>query len=254
LGRYGPGTRGGHYSSELFVAVQRPGGKIEWLKPKRPEHVVQEYWIFCWLGPNAYSKQLPIFDRIVACSRQLGSLAIVWRRYAAERKEVGEFRAKYLIGPVTIPIEEWNAHLHLLEQVVVDTEAFFWFANRLLTNVALTLNYFFKKVRKISITKGERFKSHATFVDSDMFRQLPTELQAMAVQLNKEVAGFRNERIEHDIDFWRRPPTTSIHQLGMSAAPEAAMHLEWSDRPLSQIWISLHDYLTDVSKFIGPEI
>jgi hypothetical protein len=31
------------------------------------------------------------------------------------------------------------------------------------------------------------------------------------------------------------------------------MHLEWSDRPLSEIWISLHDYLTEVAKFIGSE-
>ena len=83
-----------------------------------------EYWIFCWLGPNAFSKQKQIFDRIVACSHGLGSLAIIWRRYAAERKSVEEFRAKYLTGPVTIPIDEWNAHHHLLEQVVVDTVVF----------------------------------------------------------------------------------------------------------------------------------
>lgn len=236
------------------AVVQRPGGKVEWLKPKGPEQVVQEYWIFCWLGPNAYSKQKPIFDRIGACSRQLGSVALVWRRYAADRKKVEEFRAKYFTGPVTIPIEEWNAHFHLIEQVVVDTEAFFWFANRLLTNVALTLNYFFKKVRKLSIPKGEKFKSHGSLVESDMLNQLPTELQAVAVQLSKEVVGFRNKRVEHDTEFWRREPITSIYQQGMSAAPESAMHLQWSDRPLSDIWVSLHDYLTDVSKFIGREI
>ena len=54
--------------------------------------------------------------------------------------------------------------------------------------------------------------------------------------------------------FWLRESTKSVHELGMSAAPEAALHLEWSDRPLSEIWISLHDYLTDVAKFIGSEI
>jgi len=236
------------------AVVQRAGGKVEWVKPKGPQHIVQEYWIFCWLGPNAFSKQKRIFDQVLACSRQLGSLAIVWRRYATERKSVEEFRAKYLTGPVAIPLETWNAHIQLLEQVVVDTESFFWFANRLLTNVALTLNYFLKKVRKTSIPKGERIKSHASLVESDMLKQLPTHLQEMAVKLNREVAGFRNERVEHDMEFWRRKSTTSIHQQGMGAAPEAAIHLEWSDRPLSEIWISLHDYLTEVAKFIGSEV
>lgn len=236
------------------AVVQRPGGKVEWVKPKGPQHIVQEYWIFCWLGPNAFSKQKRIFDQVLACSRQLGSLAIIWRRYAAERKSVEEFRAKYLRGPVTIPIDEWNSHHHLLEQVVVDTESFFWFANRLLTNVALTLNYFLKNVRKISIPKGERIQSHASLVESKMLEQLPAELQATTLKLNEEVAGFRNERIEHDIVFWLRENTKSVHELGMSTAPEAALHLEWSDRPLSEIWISIHDYLTEVAKFIGSEI
>jgi hypothetical protein len=236
------------------AVVQRAGGKVEWVKPKGPEHIVQEYWIFCWLGPNGFSKQKQIFDQTLACSRQLGSLAIIWRRYAAERQSVEEFRAKYLTGPVTIPFEEWNAHHHLLEQVVVDTESFFWFANRLLTNVALILNFFFKKVLKLSIPKGERIRSHASLVESDLLKQLPPQLQEMAVKLNDEVAEFRNERVEHDMEFWRRKSTKSIHEQGMSAAPEAAMHLEWSDRPLSKIWISLHDYLTEVAKFIGSQI
>jgi hypothetical protein len=236
------------------AVVQRPGGKVEWVKPKGPEHVVQEYWIFCWLGPNAFSKQKRIFDQVVACSRQLGSVALVWRRYATERKNVEDFRAEYLTGVVPIPLEAWNAHIQLLEHVVVDTESFFWFANRLLTNAAVTLNYFLKKVRKISIPKGERIRSHASLVESATFKQLPTQLQKMAVKLNEEVAGFRNERVEHDMEFWRRKSTTSVHQQGMGAVPEAAMHLEWSHRPLAEIWISLHDYLTEVAKFIGSEI
>lgn len=236
------------------AVVQRTGGKVEWVKPKGPQHIVREYWIFCWLGPKAFSKQKRIFDQVVACSRQLGSLAIVWRRYAAGRKSVEEFRAKYLTGPATIPLEEWNAHIQLLEEVVVDTESFFWFANRLLTDVALTLNYFLKKVRKISIPHGERIRSHASLVESEMLKQLPLHLQDMAVRLNGEVAGFRNERVEHDTEFWRRARMTKIHQQGIGAAPEAAMHLEWSDRPLCEIWVSLHDYLTEVAKFIGSEI
>jgi hypothetical protein len=236
------------------AVVQRAGGEVVWLKPKGPEHIEQEYWIFCWLGPDAYSKQKQIFDRILACSHALGSLAIIWRRYAAERKSVQEFREKYLRGLITMPIEEWNAHHHLLEQVVVDTESFFWFANRLLTNVALTLNCFFKKVRKLSNPKGKKIKSHSTFVESEVLKQLPPALREMAVKLNKEVAGFRNERIEHDMEFWRRTSTKSSHEQGMTTVPEAALHLEWGDRPLSEIWISLHDYLTDVAKFIGSEI
>ena len=224
------------------------------MKSKGPEHIVQEYWIFCWLGPNAFSKQKRIFDQILACSRQLGSLAIIWRRYAAERKSIEDFREKYLTGPVTIPIEEWNAHHHLLEQVVVDTESFFWFANRLLTNVALTLNYFFKKVRKIPIPKGERIRGHASLVESDVLKQLPSQLQEIALKLNEEVASFRNERVEHDMEFWLRKSTKSIHERGMSAAPEAALHFEWSGRSLSEIWVSLHDYLTEVAKFIGSAI
>jgi hypothetical protein len=179
------------------AVVQGPGGKVEWIKPKGPEHIVQEYWIFCWLGPSAFSRQKQIFDQVLACSHQLGAVSIVWRRYAAERKNVEAFRAEYLTGAVPIPLETWNEHIQLLEHAVVDTESFFWFANRLLTNVALTLNYFFKKVLKISSQKGERIRSHASLVESAAFKHLPTQLQEMAVKLNKEVVGFRNERVEH---------------------------------------------------------
>jgi hypothetical protein len=237
------------------AVVQKAGGRVEWVKEKGPQHIVTEYWIYCWLGKEAFSKHKPIFDRIQACSHALGSLAIIWRRYDAERKSVQGFREKYLSGPVTVPFAEWNAHHLLLEQVVVDTESFFWCANRLLTNVALTLNFFFKKVCKTSIPKGEKIKSHASLVESvEIMKKLPQELQEMARRLNTEVAGFRNERVEHDMEFWHRESTKSIHQLGMSVVPEAALHLEWSDRPLSDIWISLHDYVTDVAKFLGPHL
>jgi hypothetical protein len=179
-------------------------------------------------------------------------LAIIWRRYDAERNGVEEFRGKYLTGPVTIA--ERNSHHQLLQQVVVDTECFFWFANRLLTNVALTLNFFFRKLCKLSVPKGERIRSHASLVESDLLKHLPTQLQEMAMNLNDEVVEFRNERVEHDMEFWLRKDTKSVHELGMSTAPEAAMHLEWSNRPLSEIWISIHDYLTEVTKFIGSKI
>jgi hypothetical protein len=55
------------------AGVQRAGGKVEWVKPKGPQHIVQEYWTFCWLGFNAFSKQKRILDQVLACSRQLGS-------------------------------------------------------------------------------------------------------------------------------------------------------------------------------------
>jgi hypothetical protein len=38
------------------AVVQRAGGKVEWVKPKGPEHIVWEYWIFCWLGPQRLFK------------------------------------------------------------------------------------------------------------------------------------------------------------------------------------------------------
>jgi hypothetical protein len=237
------------------AVVQQAGGKVVWLKPKGPEHVVQEYWIYCWLGPNAFSEQKEIFDRVVTCSHQLGSVAIVWRRYASERRSVEEFRNKYLTGPVRIPIQDWNAHYRLLEEVVVDVQSFFWFSYRLLTNVALTLNFFFRKVSKLRVPKGDRIRSHETLVNSELLQQLPLELQAVAKELNEEVVRFRNGRVEHDVDFWSREEFKSvIEREGMTAVPEAAMHLEWSDRPLSEIWISLHDYLTGVAKFVGSQI
>ena len=237
------------------AVVQGAGGKVVWLKPKGPQHVVSEYWIFLWLGPNAFTKHKDLFDRIQACSRALGSLALICRRYAAERQAVQEFRLKYLAGPVTIPIAEWNAHIQLLERVLVDTESFFWFSNRLLTNVALTLNFFFKKVQKLSIPKGEKIKSHSTFAESEMLKRLPTELQQVAGMLEKEISSFRNERVEHDLDFWRRETTKTLDVAhGMAGIPEAALHLEWSGRSLSEIWVSLHDYVTAVAKFIGSAI
>jgi hypothetical protein len=137
------------------VVVQQPGGNVVWVKEKGPQHVVTEYWIFCWLGPNAFSNQKELFDRVQACSRALGSLAIVCRNYASKRDGVQTFHEEYLTGPVTIPFEKWNAHHQLLEEVVVDIESFYWFANRLLTQVALTLNYFFKKVLKAKIPNGK---------------------------------------------------------------------------------------------------
>src|SRR6266566_489153 len=101
------------------AVVQRPGGRVVWVKKKGPEHVVSEYWIFCWLGPGAFSKHKELFDRIQACSHALGSLAVVCRNYASKRDRIQRFRKVYL-GPVTIPFEEWNAQHQLLEEVVVD--------------------------------------------------------------------------------------------------------------------------------------
>jgi hypothetical protein len=82
--------------------------------------------------------------------------------------------------------------------------------------VALTLNHFFKKVRKTSSPKGKRIKSHASLVESEVLKQLPSELQKVAVMLNKEIAGFQNERVEHDMEFWLRKRTKSIHEQEMT--------------------------------------
>ena len=98
------------------AVVQQPGGKVVWVKKKSPEHIVSEYWIFCWLGPTAFSKEKQLFERIQACSHALGSLAIICRRYASKRNSVQEFHDEYLTGPVTIPFEKWNAHQLLLEE------------------------------------------------------------------------------------------------------------------------------------------
>jgi hypothetical protein len=40
-------------------------------------------------------------------------------------------------------------------------------------------------------------------------------------------------------------------QLGITIQPEAGIHPE---RPLSEIWISLHDYVTEIAKFLGAQI
>jgi len=240
------------------AVVQKPGGHVVWVKKKGPEHVVPEYWIFCWLGPSAFTKQKQLFDRIQACGHALGPLAIICRRYASKRNSVQEFHEQYLIGPITIPFEKWNAHQLLLEEVVVDLESFFWFANRLLTHVALTLNFFFKKVRKVSIPGGKRIRSHATLVESGIFSDLPPALQEIARKLNTEVSDFRNKHIEHDMVFWRRRgtgfalgPDRGEMQLGITFPPEAVVYPE---RPLSKVWISLHDYVTEVAKFLGSQI
>lgn len=236
------------------AVVQSAGGEVTWLKPKGPQHVVSEYWIFVWLGPNAFTTQQELFERVRAWGHALGAVALVWRRYDSDRRAVQDFRDDYLFGPVLIPLAVWNDHIQLLEQVLVDTESFFWFSNRLLSHVALTINFFFKKALKKSIPKGGKIKSHSTLVGSPILREVPPELQELAKRLEKEVASFRNERVEHDIDFWRRNAIETVEMKGMSAVPEAALHLEWSDRPLSDIWISLHDYATEVAKFIGSAI
>ena len=140
----------------------------------------------------------------------------------------------------------------------MDIESFFWFANRLLTNVALTLNFFFKKVRKVSIPGGLSIKSHGTLLKSSILGDLPLDLQEIAKKLNTEVSDFRNEHIEHAMDFWRSrsaefasSPHGGEMQVGITFPPAAGVYPE---RPLSEIWISLHDYITEVAKFLGSEI
>jgi hypothetical protein len=179
------------------AVVQQPGGKVVWVKEKGPEHVVFQYFIYCWLG-DAFTNHKELFDRILACSYELGSLAIICRSYASKRSEIQKFHDLYLTGYKTIPLEEWNHHHELLEEAVVDIESFFWFANRLLTHVALTLNYFFKKANPaIKITKG--VKSHSTLIRSSIFSFLPPNLQKAAKQLETDISDFRNTKIEHSM-------------------------------------------------------
>jgi len=245
------------YAPESAV-VQMPGGKVVWLKEKGPEHKVSEYWILCWLGPNAFRDHKQLFDRVQACSAGLIPLAIVSRNYEAKRKAIQEFHDRYLIGPVTIPFDAWNGHIFSLEEAVVDIESFYWFGNRLLTRVALTLNYFFKRVRQPQVAMKKKILSHATLVESTLFGLLPPELQASALYLNEQIAEFRNEHVEHEMQYWRkREAEFTRRQIGTT--PEVGMTLEkggkvYPERPLRELWISVHDYITDVAKFLGSQI
>jgi hypothetical protein len=240
------------------AVVQMPGCKVVWLKEKGPEHRVSEYWIFCWLGVNAFRDHKGLFDRVQACSSGLIPLAIVSRNYEAKRKIIEAFHEKYLMGPVTIPFEAWNAHILSLEEAVVDIESFYWFGNRLLTRVALTLNYFFKQIAPPKVAMKKRIQSHSTLVESTVFALLPADLQATAKNLNTQIAEFRNEHIEHDMQYWRkretgfaRPQAGAAPQVGMTLPADGKVYPE---RPLRELWISIHDYVTDVAKFLGSQI
>jgi hypothetical protein len=111
------------------VVVMRPGGRVEWMKEKGPEHVVTEYYIYSYLGENTFKKHNELFKRTQACSYELGALAIICRSYAIKRDKIQEFHDKYLTGSTLIPFAKWNAHHQWLEEAVVDIESFFWFAN-----------------------------------------------------------------------------------------------------------------------------
>jgi len=240
------------------AVVQMPGGKLVWLKDKGPEHLVSEYWSFCWLGINAFRDHRELFDRVQACSAGLIPLAIVCRNYEAKRKTIEAFHEKYLMGPVTIPFEAWNAHILSLEEAVVDIESFYWFGNRLLTRAALTLNYFFKQIAQPKVAIKKRIQSHSTLVESTVFTLLPAALQASAEALNTQIAQFRNEHIEHEMQYWRKrktgfaSPQAGVNpQVGMTLPADGKVYPE---RPLRELWILIHDYITDVAKFLGSQI
>jgi hypothetical protein len=240
------------------AVAQMPGGKVVWLKEKGPEHQVSEYWIFSWLGPNAFRDQKDLFDRVQACSAGLIPLAIVSRNYESKRKIIQAFHEEYLMGPTTIPFDAWNGHILSLEEAVVDIESFYWFGNRLLTHVALTLNYFFRRIAQPKVAMKKKILSHSTLVDSTVFALLPGELQATAKTLKTQVAEFRNEHVEHEMQYWRKRKTEFVgHQAG--ASPEVGMTLPadgkvYPERPLRDLWISIHNYVTDVAKFLGSQI
>lgn len=240
------------------AVVQMPGGKVVWLKQKGPEHRVSEYWVSCWLGPNAFRDHRSLFDRVQACSAGLIPLAILSRSYESKRKIIQTFHEKYLMEPTTIPFDAWNAHILSLEEAVVDIESFYWFGNRLLTRVALTLNHFFKHIAKPKVVMKKKILSHSTLVESTVFALLTTELQAAAKALNTQVAEFRNEHVEHEMEYWRKRKTgLAGGQAGASL--EVVMTLPsdgeaYPERPLRELWISIHDYITNVAQFLGSQI
>jgi len=104
----------------------------------------------------------------------------------------------------------------------------------------------------------KRIQSHSTLVESTLFALLPAELQATAKTLNTQIAEFRNEHIEHEMQYWRKRDTGfASPQAG--AAPQVGMTLPtdgkvYPERPLRELWISIHDYVTDVAKFLGSQI
>lgn len=238
------------------AVVMRSGGRVEWIKERGPEHVVHDYFIYCSLGLNAHTKQRELFERVQACSHELGSLAVICRNYASRRAQIQGFHETYLTGPTSIPFEEWNRYHLLLEEAVVDIESFFWFANRLLTRIALTLSYFFRKV-KPSVPSGVGVKSHSSLVKSDIFSFLPPDLQSAAKQLKVSVSDFRNSDVEHDVKYWRIRKANFAKDGGegpdvkISFPPIPNLHPE---KPLRMLWVELHDYLTGVASFLGSQL
>jgi hypothetical protein len=100
--------------------------------------------------------------------------------------------------------------------------------------------------------------SHATLVESTVFGLLPSELQASALNLNEQIAKFRNEHVEHEMQYWRKRET-EFSRRQMGTTPEVCMTLEnggkvYPERPLRELWIAIHDYITDVAKFLGSQI
>jgi hypothetical protein len=87
---------------------------------------------------------------------------------------------------------------------------------------------------------------------------LPLELQATAKTLNTQVAESRNEHVEHEMQYLRKRKTEFAgHQAG--ASPEVGMALPadgkaYPERPLRDLWILIHNYVTDVAKFLGSQI
>jgi hypothetical protein len=81
------------------VVVMRPGGQVEWLNEKGPEHVVTEYYIYAYLGKDTFTKHNELFKRMQVCSYELRALAIICRNYAIKRDKIREFHEKYLAGP-----------------------------------------------------------------------------------------------------------------------------------------------------------
>jgi hypothetical protein len=139
----------------------------------------------------------------------------------------------------------------------VDIQSFFWFAGRLLNHVALTLRYFFRKV-KPSVSSGQGVKSHPTLVGSPILEFLPSELQDAAKKLETAISDFRNADVEHDLRYGRnRKPKFDHEQPGkvaevrITVPPAPNVHPE---KPLREQWIEVHDSVSNVSSFLGSPL
>jgi hypothetical protein len=118
-------------------------------------------------------------------------------------KNLQAFHEKYLVGPTTIRFDVWNGHIlspgrgcrrHRVVLLVWQPSSY----------RRRPLNYFFKHIAQPKVAMKKKILSHSTLVESTVFALLPAELQATAKSLSTQVAEFRNEHVEHEMQYWRK--------------------------------------------------